>query len=230
MWGSEGTSFGLSSSGLSNYKWDSVSPSAHKHKNHCQTTLSFSLSFPSSFPTDYWSTAPPTVRVKFISLSFSIDVTETFQKTTTTRFTGESPGCGVFCICAEHLCSDSSWFLPQCLFCYCPDPPDSLRKLSRCWSSKKRRRKWKQFLANAALLLLFICLFMLFGRLWGVYWPKADSLRLPRVPAGSLDWCPSLIVFRSDAHLIKTALFISFINLSLFLGNHMYILAPLTWK
>lgn len=44
MWGSVCTSIGLSSSGLSNNKWDSVSPSAHKHKNYCQTALWLSLS------------------------------------------------------------------------------------------------------------------------------------------------------------------------------------------
>lgn len=162
MWGSKCTSIGLSSSGLSNYKWDSVSPSAHKHKNYCQTALSdwLSLFLSLSLPADNWSTAPPTGCVESVFLSFpKMWLKKDFRQIARYWWEHcESTGCGMFCICAVHLCSDSSWLslIPRLarvsvllwsgLAAGFPEETQQVRV------ANQKRRKCNQFLTNATPL------------------------------------------------------------------------------
>ncbi len=234
MQGSECTSTGLSSSGLSNYKRDPESPSAHKHKNSCQTTLCFSLS------------------VFFLSLYLSLSSSSRLINSSPYRFVrnlffsgflcgldfrqnvrywwthSEGTGCGVFCISLfwfqrSYLifvyrnnvdsCATAGWLLaPPWTHPGSATGPDQHCQMpsGSAGVANQRHRKWNQLLTNSKPLFEFICWFIFLWWLWGVYWPRADSVRLARVPAGPLDWCPSLTVFRSDTHLIKQAGFINF--------------------
>lgn len=209
MWGSQCTSIGLSSSGLSNYKWDSVSPSAHKHKNYCQTALSDCLFFYSSLFLQTIDQQLP-LQVVFFSRFLICDWKKISDKT---HATNENIVKAQVVVCfASELCifvlipvdypSYRGWRGSLC--CYGPvSLPDSLRKLSRCVLLIKSVVNATSFSQTQRhYFSLSVCL-LFFSWLRGVYWPRADSVILPRVPAGSLDWCPSLIAFRSDTHLIK---------------------------
>ncbi len=129
----------------------------------------------------------------------------------------EGAGCGVFCISLfwfqrSYLifvyrnnvdsCATAGWLLaPPWTHPGSATGPDQHCQMpsGSAGVANQRHRKWIQLLTNSKPLFEFMFLWWL----WGVYWPRADSVRLVRVPAGPLDWCPSLTVFRSDTHLIK---------------------------
>lgn len=134
---SECSSIGLSSSGLSNYKWDPESPSAHKHKNSCQTTLSVFLSLSlfvclfsvrlSLFCSRLINSSPN----RFVRNLFFSGFLDFRQNVRYWWAHSEGTGCGVFCI-SVLVPEKSSWLSLIVQLALVSVSVWSLRKLSRC--------------------------------------------------------------------------------------------------